>query len=53
METKQMQYNIATKLYKINMGEGAPDDGVTDTASNKLGKCDRGRHQTWTILKTV
>ena len=35
------------------MGDGAPDDGVTDTASNRQGKCNRRRHQTWTTLKTV
>ena len=35
------------------MGDGAPDDCITDTTSNKLGKCDRGRPQTWTTLKTL
>ena len=28
---------IITKLDTINMGDGAPDDGITHTTSNNLG----------------
>ena len=35
------------------MDDGAPDDGITDTTSNKLGKCDRWRPQTWATMNTI
>ena len=38
-DTKQL--NIATKLNKIDVGYGSPDDCITETASSKIGKCDR------------
>ena len=33
METTERQRNITPKLDKINMGDGTPDDGITDTTS--------------------
>ena len=48
MEATQRQHNITTKLNKIDVGDGSPDDCITDTTSSKI--VNRSRSQVRSIL---